>query len=214
MSPSELGTYLSAGLCGGCGSGAVLPTDQADTLWSCDSCAAQVEGATILDSVAKLEAEMMDTMETEYDKYNDIIERYSKLLHPHHYQLLLCKRYLAGSIRGNITIELLERRVSLMMEFIDVFKIVDPGLTKWRGKMLYQVYKTKMFLCDIRHSKNEISKDEFVAEVERNIAGMEEVVECLQHEPETSNERRMCDAARVTVDQARDIIAMVSSLGL
>ena len=82
---------------------------------------------------------MYDTEETDYDKYCDLIDRYSTLLHPHHYQLLMCKRYLAGSIRGSITLDMLEKRVSLMMEFIEVFQRVDPGLTKWRGKMLYQV---------------------------------------------------------------------------
>ena len=47
-----------------------------------------------------------------------------------------------------------------------------------------------------------------------NIAGMEEVVECLKYEPEDSNEKRMSDAALVTVAQAREILSMVSALGL
>ena len=71
-----------------------------------------------------------------------------------------------------------------------------------------------MFLCDIKHSRNQISQAEFVAEVKMNIAGMEEVVECLKYEPEDSNEKRMSDAALVTVAQAREILSMVSALGL
>ena len=86
-----------------------------------------------------LEAEMYETQEHEYDKYCALIDKYSKLLHPHHYQLLICKRFLAGSIRGNITVKLVEKRLQLMKEFISVFEKVDPGLSKWRGKMLYQV---------------------------------------------------------------------------
>ena len=81
---------------------------------------------------------MFDTSEHEYDKYCVLVEKYSKLLHPNHYQLLLCKRYLAGAIRGSLTLEMVERRLSIMMNFISVFQKVDPGLTKWRGKMLYQ----------------------------------------------------------------------------
>ena len=82
---------------------------------------------------------MFDTSEHEYDKYCVLVEKYSKLLHPNHYQLQLCKRYLAGAIRGSLTLEMVEKRLSLMMDFISVFEKVDPGLTKWRGKMLYQV---------------------------------------------------------------------------
>ena len=92
-----------------------------------------------------LEAEMYETQEHEYDKYCALIDKYSKLLHPHHYQLLICKRFLAGSIRGNITVKLVEKRLQLMKEFISVFERVDPGLSKWRGKMLYQV-NTKLDL--------------------------------------------------------------------
>merc|ERR550525_12291 len=97
----------------------------------------------------------MDTMDTETEKYRGFIQTYSKLLHPNHYQVLLCKRYLAGSMRGSMTLEMVEERLALMTDFIQVFETVDPGLSKWRGKMLYQVYKTKMFLNDIKHTRNE-----------------------------------------------------------
>ena len=54
-------------------------------------------------------------------------------------QLLLCKRYLAGSMRGQMSLDMVEERLRLMTNFITVFETVDPGLSKWRGKMLYQV---------------------------------------------------------------------------
>ena len=56
---------------------------------------------------------------------------------------------------------MLQTKVKLMTEFISVFQVVDPGLTKWRGKMLYQVYKTKMFLCDLKHSKDIMDSEAF-----------------------------------------------------
>ena len=54
-------------------------------------------------------------------------------------QLLLCKRYLAGSMRGQMSLEMVAERLSLMTQFITVFETVCPGLSKWRGKMLFQV---------------------------------------------------------------------------
>ena len=41
----------------------------------------------MLETVRELETEMMDTMETETDKYRAIIDKYSKRLHPNHYQV-------------------------------------------------------------------------------------------------------------------------------
>ena len=60
-------------------------------------------------------------------------------------QLLLCKRYLAGSMRGQLSLEQVRARLQLMTEFISVFEKVNPGLTKWRGKMLYQVSSVTCF---------------------------------------------------------------------
>ena len=69
-----------------------------------------------------------------------------------------------------------------------------------------------MFLCDIKHSKNTSNQDEFIEEIQENIKGMEVVVECLKHEPKTSNEWRMSEAARLTIEQASEVIKMVSAL--
>ena len=55
--------------------------------WRCGECGLEVAGVKVLDTVKELEAEMMDTMETETDKYRAIIEKYSDHLHPNHYQV-------------------------------------------------------------------------------------------------------------------------------
>ena len=38
-----------------------------------------------------------------------------------------------------MSLAMVEERLGLMTNFITVFETVDPGLSKWRGKMLYQV---------------------------------------------------------------------------
>lgn len=213
---SELGTNLSAGLCQkpGC-QGPVLPLDPGLSCdqWRCGECGLEVAGEQVLDTVRELETEMMDTMETETDKYRAIIDKYSKRLHPNHYQLLLCKRYLAGSMRGQMSLEMVAERLALMTNFTTVFEIVAPGLSKWRGKMLFQISKTRMFLSDIKHSRNELDQVGFIKEIQNNIASMEEVVACLEHEPANTNEWRMAQAARVSLAQARDVVTMISALG-
>lgn len=165
-----------------CG-GAVLPEDPGlgCEQWVCKECGTAVRGDEVAATVKELEAEMMDTMDTETDKYRAIIDKYSGRLHPNHYQvhlkylyeeemvinlqlgmqsyillrtltfflivqLLLCKRYLAGSMRGQMSLAMVEERLGLMTEFITVFETVDPGLSKWRGKMLYQV-RIKIDMC-------------------------------------------------------------------
>ena len=55
--------------------------------WRCGECGLEVAGEQVLDTVRELETEMMETMETETDKYRAIIDNYSKRLHPNHYQV-------------------------------------------------------------------------------------------------------------------------------
>lgn len=42
-------------------------------------------------------------------------------------------------MRGQMSLDQVAERVGLMTDFIKIFETVDPGLSKWRGKMLYQV---------------------------------------------------------------------------
>ena len=55
--------------------------------WECRECGAEVARQTVISTVGQLEAEMMDTMDTETEKYRAIIKKYSDRLYPNHYQV-------------------------------------------------------------------------------------------------------------------------------
>jgi len=209
--PTELGSYVSAARCEDCG-GTVLPAqpDFDYKTWSCSDCGAEMEAEQVAGVVRALENEMAMTEQHEFDKFQDMVDRYSKQLHTNNYQLQVCKRHLAGSIRGNLTLPKLEYRLKLMENFIQVFEAIDPGFTVWRGKMLYQVCKTRMFLADMKHAKDEMDKKTFLQEVRDNIAGMEEVEECLKYEPEDTNEFRIAGHAASSASQARELLNMMA----
>jgi len=210
---TELGTFLSAILCTHC-KGAVLPENSGMEceMWKCRDCGQKMEIGKALEIVKQLEDEMSNTMDHEMEKFKAIVEKFSALLHPQHYQMQMLKRHLAGAMRGNMTLQQVEQRLKLMEEFIQVFQTVDPGLTKWRGKMLYQVCKTKMFLADMKHSKEETDQEAFFAEIKENIAGLEDVIECLKHESEASAEFRICRMAETSKTQAKDMLNLVAMM--
>ena len=70
--------------------------------------------------VRELEEEMFNTEEQEYNKYCALLDKFSPLLHPHHYQLLILKRYLANSIRGNISLDMVEVTFGFYNDNIDI----------------------------------------------------------------------------------------------
>ena len=46
--------------------------------------------------------------------------------------------------------------------------------------------------------------------MEENLNGMREVVECLKHEPDGYQEKRMAQSAEVAITQAKEILNMIS----
>ena len=172
-----------------------------------------MEKAFVLNMVTELTDEMQNIMEHETEKFQALNDKFSKLLHPNHYQLQILRRHLAGSFRGNLTLQQVELRLQLVEDFIRIFHMVDPGLTKWRGKMLFQVCKTKMFLADIKHSKEEMDKEKFLTEMKESIEGMEEVVKCLQDEPNGCLEWKVSQMAQANIAQATEVLSMIKSLG-
>ena len=131
LSITELGSYLSAALCGSC-AGTVIPATSSIQckVWRCVECGQETEEDKVVEIMNCLEEDLQDLLEHECLKYQSLMKKYSPLLHPNNYQLLILKRRLAGSFGGNITLKQLELRISLLEEFMAAFQIVDPGLTK------------------------------------------------------------------------------------
>ena len=51
--------------------------------------------------------------------------------------------------------------------------------------------------------------EEFILELEDNLKGMEEVVECLKYEPQDSSEYKMSRSAEVTIVQIKELLNMM-----
>ena len=89
----------------------------------------------------------MEVGENETDKYEQLLDDYSKLFHENHFQvwcdlsleikilcllfqILLLKKYLAESIKGSLTLDQKKRKLHLMKDYMKTFEIIDEGLTK------------------------------------------------------------------------------------
>merc|ERR1719319_1860206 len=110
-------------------------------------------------------------------------------MHPNHFQILLLKKYLAMSMTGTLSFAEIEEKIDLQQQFIDIYEVVDPGLTKWKGKILFVVCKLKMFLID------------------------QQVVKCLELEPEGTVEHKITAESKKYHTQANEILQMTKMLG-
>jgi len=204
---TELGQMFSAHLCEAC-SGPVLPEDSNlyCPIWRCEECSKETTASDIEAIETEIEQDMFDTFETDTAKYRVLIDKWSNKIHPNHYQLLLMKKYLAISLRGQLTYAEVEEKIALQEEFIRAFEVVDPGCTKWRGKMLFVITKLTMFLIDSQMAREKISREKFLSELQRCIEQLEEVIKMMEHEPQGSSEYKISLEARAHLNQAKDIL--------
>lgn len=156
--PTELGSFLSGLICQRrrC-EGTVLSKDSLDNQsdWACTSCHVIWPFDKVLKVVENCESCVKQTNPTEdvVEHYERVLHLLSHQLHPGHYILLDVKQNL-GMILGNckpyliknLSRPLKERKVQVCQDVLDTLSCLDRGYTKWRGKMMGEVTKTRMTL--------------------------------------------------------------------
>merc|ERR550517_625855 len=75
--------------------------------------------------------------------------------------------------------EILEKRASLCEEALQVWNIIDPGLTKDRGSLLKELSVTKKLIFKRKLAGGEISEEEFFEKVQECIRLFNESQECV-----------------------------------
>merc|ERR1712203_740731 len=91
-------------------------------------------------------------------------------------------RYLYGTL----SFDQIREKIVLQEEFLEKYELVDPGLTKWKGKLLFVICKLRMFLADQEMARERITKQEFTSQLRKCITGLDEVIRCLDFEPKNS----------------------------
>jgi len=208
---TELGTFLSATLCLEC-SGPVLPqTNDIDVEnWTCGDCKAQVKTSKVEELLNKCENDIKDTVENDIEGFERLFEKYSKKLHTNHYLLLSIRKKLSQAFtrKGETQVprQTLENRMKLAEQYIAVYTTLDPGHTKWRSMLLYEVVKVRLVLNNNKFSQGEMEKEAFVEGMEADVKDLDYVVSCLENEPEDSKAKMMAHDAIQTLSQARECL--------
>ncbi|XP_050502228.1 SET domain-containing protein SmydA-8-like [Diabrotica virgifera virgifera] len=216
--PTELGCYSSALQCPKCKSGLVLcdnPLD-CDSSWSCTNSSKDCPGYIIKAKSLKL---LLNRISHEVDQIdgNDIesmelfLNKYRNVLHPTHYICLGIKISLSqtyGRIKGYLINELdesiLERKVELCREVLEVLDIIEPGYTRIRGVTLFEIHAPLMMLLTRDLANQSLSKAELKKRLKEVFKYLTEANIILKHEPESSPEGIMGKAAADALVQIKD----------
>lgn len=219
--PTELNTFVSALLCPKCKTGCVLPNDPLnfDSSWSCYNTTKEnisCPGYTISSKSVRL---LIDRINQEYMiiDCNDVIslefflKKYRNVLHPNHYICLAIKLSLSqlyGKIDNYLIYQLsdqqLSRKIELCKEIMQVFNIIEPGLTKLRGVTLYELHAPLMVLLTRQFERGTVKKEEIKIRLREVVSCLIEARNILELEPTISTEGTMGVAAKEALLQIKD----------
>ncbi|XP_078597927.1 uncharacterized protein LOC144873958 isoform X1 [Branchiostoma floridae x Branchiostoma japonicum] len=173
--PTELGSFISSHRCTNCGGNVVAtkPLDFNSTGFRCESCRVIIRGEVLKGTNHQVEEEVFELeskeLETPIEEYEDLVERHESILHPNHYAMLRCKKFLAhayGRQPGYSLAELSEDRLNKKMEMcrtlIDTLEIVSPRFNDDTAHFLYELHAALVEVARRRHDLGLISNQEMV----------------------------------------------------
>ncbi|XP_064539705.1 SET domain-containing protein SmydA-8 isoform X2 [Drosophila montana] len=202
--PRELGSDCSALVCKSCQLGSMRATSPLDQSadWACDRCAHRL-GAVQLERLLDRINDDLESIDVhDIPALENFLVRYREVLRPNHYLLLsakysLCQTY--GRIEGYLLPELspedIERKERYCREFLAVIDLLEPGLTRLRGLIMYELHAPIMVLAQLGMQTGQMSRQEFQKRIKEVVKLLKESAHILQLEPPGSSEHEMGRAA-------------------
>ncbi|XP_023029358.2 SET domain-containing protein SmydA-8 [Leptinotarsa decemlineata] len=214
---TELGTHSGTLKCQKCDNGVILSTEPLSDIceWKCTHCEFKTNAVAVRKVFAAIQTEIdnvdctigpegIEARETIYRKYRSV-------LHPKNSYMTILRSVLVqlyGKTEG-YTLEdlpdlLLERKVELCQQLLEVLDIIEPGCSRIRGMTLYELHGPLMILARHQYQNDAINKDQFKKELKKAINTLEEAVKILKQEPETLPEGQLAVMAAEAFKQLEE----------
>lgn len=167
-----------------------------------------------IDSEVKCLAELETSLEN-IQSCEEVLKKYLKILHPNHFLILSLKENLIdmyGWQLGNnnenefVIAQSLERKIELCRDVLKLLDVIQPGLNRGRGMIIYEIY-TSMGATLKKHWKTMPNRKEYVNEMKHFF---DECVMILEWEDETSLEYYLGEMCR---NIARDLQSLIAEGG-
>lgn len=86
---------------------------------------------------------------------------------------------------------LLERKVELCTEALQVLDVIEPGYSRIRGITLYELHAPLMILARHEYQNNFVDKEGFRKKLQKAVDMLGEAVTILRNEPESTPEGQL-----------------------
>ncbi|EDV44517.1 uncharacterized protein Dana_GF20287 [Drosophila ananassae] len=202
--PRELGSDCSALVCPVCRQGSLRaqePLNQEGS-WGCDKCDHKMLAKDLESRLDRINNDLEAIDVHDIPGLENFLVRYREVLRPNHYLLLsakysLCQIYgrIEGYLLPQMSPEDIARKERYCREFLEIIDLLEPGLTRLRGLIMYELHAPVMVLAQMALQTGKISRQEFQRRLKEVVRLLQNSRDILCLEPEGSNEHEMGKAA-------------------
>ncbi|KAM7347903.1 SET and MYND domain containing, arthropod-specific, member 4 [Cochliomyia hominivorax] len=202
--PYELGTDCSAIKCMACKKGlirATKPLDQ-EAEWKCYSCSHILLASEVVKILDKINNDLESIDVHNVPGLENFLKRYSDVLGPNHYLLhsakySLCQIYgkIENYLLPQLSLEDLQRKQRYCREFLEVIDVLEPGLTRLRGLIMYELHAPIIMISQYLLMHDLITRKQFNLNMKEVVHLLKQSALILKMEPQGSSEHQMGLAA-------------------
>ncbi|XP_014206977.1 protein msta [Copidosoma floridanum] len=215
--PTELGTHMSSLKCQKCDNGVVVALDSldAESTWKCTHCEFSTTAQAVLKILKIIQAEMdrveaytaADGPEAIQTREN-YMKKYRSVFHPRH-AMLTIPRYSLSQLYGRVEDYFLDDMPDVVLEhkaemcrlLLQVLDVVEPGLTRSRGMILYELHAPLLFLAKGQWNAGVIDAAKLKTKMTEAASLLKEAADILAREPQGTPEADIAAGARQALEQ-------------
>ncbi|CAG9767303.1 unnamed protein product [Ceutorhynchus assimilis] len=219
---TELDTHMSSLKCQRCDNGIIMSSNPLDDSceWKCHLCDYKTNGRAVRKVFAAIQNEID---QVEYvggpegiQQRETIFKKYRSVLHPKNAYMTILRSALTqlyGKAEG-YTLEdlpdiILERKIELCHQLMEVLDVIEPGLSRIRGITLYELHGPIMIHSRHNYQYGALDKDDFKAKMQQAVDTLGKAVEILKNEPVSQPEGQLGLMAQTAFDQLKENFDML-----
>ncbi|GAB0098859.1 SET domain-containing protein [Sergentomyia squamirostris] len=226
LDPTELGTFFSSPRCNSCSSGFYLSQDSLDPAanWECNSCKDSISSTLLDEKIDKIQQDFtalksQESSRTKLIEGEKLLKHLLTLLHPNHYILMSLREMLIemlGHVEGcglnGLPEVLLNHKIQLIREVLNILDKFEPGMTRARATMLFELHAPLAILAKKLFYSSKIPPSEFRQRLLEAATCVGEAYGILKWEDSRMSEGLLATVSKKTFEQLLNDIADIKEM--
>lgn len=178
----------------------------------CQTCNFTIEASFVMKLLTRLYDELDAIGGNDVVAIETFMSKYAKVLHRNHYVFLSAKHSLCqlyGKVDGFLINEMsrdeLKRKQTLCEELLEVIDILEPGTSRLRGVVLYELHAPMMMAINREMEAGSLKMSEYKRRLRGVATILSKAHEILALEPDGSSEKQMAVAAKAALESLKGI---------